>query len=280
MATSTVNANAKKLTRKPAIKARIEELRQGESRESRESPGSAEPTGASGLTPKQERFCELYLEKSNASEAYRLAYDVAPDTKPETVNRRAAELLANGKITARLDELRAELQKRHLITMDDLVEALRPIAFSDIRQVVSWGDAVPVKDPETGAVHIAQGISIRSMAELDDAAAAMIAKIRQSRDGSLSVELHDRLAAIEKLGKLLGLIKEQHEHSGSIKIEELTPKRPSDDRLAEILARYEAGHKTPTKKGPPMRIDDDDETALAQAFAREARERKTRRDGM
>ena len=40
MQTSTINANAKKLARKPAIKARIEELRRGGSRESSESsPG-------------------------------------------------------------------------------------------------------------------------------------------------------------------------------------------------------------------------------------------------
>jgi hypothetical protein len=36
MATATINSNAKKLARKAAIKARIEELRGGESRESSE----------------------------------------------------------------------------------------------------------------------------------------------------------------------------------------------------------------------------------------------------
>jgi phage terminase small subunit len=227
MATSTINANAKKLARKPALKARIEELRRGESRESRESSRSEEPTGASELTPKQERFCCLYVEKSSASEAYRLAYDVSPDTKPESIHRSAAELLANPKVTSRIEAIRAELRERSAITLDHLVEALRPLAFSDIRKVMTWGDAVPVADPKTGVVIIAHGIAIKSVTELDDYAAAMIAEISETKDGAKRVKLHDKLAAIEKLAKLLGLIKEQHEHSGSIKVEDLTPKRPS-----------------------------------------------------
>jgi phage terminase small subunit len=218
MQTSTINANAKKLARKPGIKARIEALRRGESEESRESSVPMEATEASGLTPKQERFCWLYVEKSNASEAYREAYDVASDTKPETIHRCAAELLANPKVTTRLEQIRAELRERSAITLDHLVEALRPIAFADIRKVVTWGAAVPLKDPETGEIVVVQDIVVRE--DLDDAAAAMIAKIVRGKDGSLRVELHDKLAAIEKIAKLLGLLKEQHD----VKVEDVTPR--------------------------------------------------------
>jgi phage terminase small subunit len=221
MVTTTINANAKKLARKPAIKARIEELQQRESKESRESPDLAEAVGPYGLTPKQERFCWLYVEKSSASEAYRLAYDVGSDTKPETVHRKAAELLANGKVTARIEAIRAELRDRSAITLDHLVEALRPIAFSDIRKVVTWGAAVPLKDPETGEIVVVQDIVVRD--DLDDAAAAMIAKIVRGKDGSLRVEMHDKLAAIEKIARLLGLMKDQHD----VKVEDITP-RPQD----------------------------------------------------
>ncbi len=60
------------------------------------------------LTPKQEAFVRAYVETGNASEAYRKIYN-ASRMKPETVNRKAKELLDNGKITARVDELRARL---------------------------------------------------------------------------------------------------------------------------------------------------------------------------
>ena len=36
------------------------------------------------LTPKQERFCQVYIETGNASEAYRAAYN-AEKMKPESV---------------------------------------------------------------------------------------------------------------------------------------------------------------------------------------------------
>lgn len=72
------------------------------------------------LTPKQESFCQLYIELGNASEAYRQSYD-ADSMNENTVNRKAKELLDNGKITARLELIRNEHSKRHNITVDSLL---------------------------------------------------------------------------------------------------------------------------------------------------------------
>lgn len=57
------------------------------------------------LTQKQEAFCLAYIETGNASDAYRRAYS-ADKMKPETVNRKAKALIDDGKITARLEDLR------------------------------------------------------------------------------------------------------------------------------------------------------------------------------
>lgn len=84
------------------------------------------------LTPKQESFCLLYRETGNASEAYRRSYD-ASKMNPDSVNRKAKELIDNGKIAARLAELGSESAKRHAITVDDLIKELeeaRAIALS------------------------------------------------------------------------------------------------------------------------------------------------------
>lgn len=75
------------------------------------------------LTAKQESFCLAYMETGNASEAYRQSYD-AGNMKAETVNRKAKEVFDNGKITARLNELRSMAAKRNEITVDDLVKEL------------------------------------------------------------------------------------------------------------------------------------------------------------
>src|SRR5262245_210507 len=238
MGAKAIAANAKRLLKRPHVRARIEELQ----KESGESADSADPTGAPQPAPsetelrvKQERFLQLFLEKGNASEAYRQAYDVSPGTKPETIHRCAAELLVNPKVTTRLEQLRAELRERNAITLDHLVEALRPIAFSDIRKVVTWGQAIPLKDPETGEVLVVQDVIVKPADEIDDAAAAMISKVIRSKDGTVRVELHDKLAAVEKLAKLMGHVKEQHEVKVVTPPE---PKAPPKDVLEKWAAKY------------------------------------------
>ena len=72
------------------------------------------------LTPKQENFCQLYIELGNASEAYRQSYD-ADSMNENTVHRNASALLDNNKITTRLEQIRMEHKKRHNITVDTLL---------------------------------------------------------------------------------------------------------------------------------------------------------------
>ena len=75
------------------------------------------------LTIKQEKFCQVYIETGNASEAYRRAYD-ASGMKPNTVEKRACELLKNGKVAGRVRELASAHAQRHEITIDKLTEML------------------------------------------------------------------------------------------------------------------------------------------------------------
>lgn len=75
------------------------------------------------LTPKQEKFCQLYIELGNASEAYRQAYD-SSRMKAETINTKAKELLKHGPITVRISELQDGHKERHDITVDDLIAEL------------------------------------------------------------------------------------------------------------------------------------------------------------
>ncbi len=75
------------------------------------------------LTPKQEAFALAYVETGNASEAYRRAYNAEKMTAV-SVNRKAKELLDNGKIAARVAELQAAHVERHKLTVDDLLAEL------------------------------------------------------------------------------------------------------------------------------------------------------------
>lgn len=73
------------------------------------------------LTEKQEKFARAYIELGCASSAYRRSYD-AEGMKPNVVHVKACELLSNGKVRVRVDELREKHQKRHEITVDKLTD--------------------------------------------------------------------------------------------------------------------------------------------------------------
>ena len=100
------------------------------------------------LTPKQERFCQKYIETGNASEAYRQAYNVA-NMKPESVNRKAKELIDNVKITARIEALQAEHKARHILTIDTILNDLQNIVDQCLgRKRVTV--TLATKDSQTG----------------------------------------------------------------------------------------------------------------------------------
>lgn len=85
------------------------------------------------LTAKQEKFCQEYIQCGNASEAYRQSYDIG-EMKPETINRKAKELMDNGKITARLQELNAEIKSKAIASAEEIQETLTKLLRGEIEE--------------------------------------------------------------------------------------------------------------------------------------------------
>ena len=75
------------------------------------------------LTPKQEAFAQAIAQGKTQADAYRVAYE-AGKMKDSTVWSKASVLMADGKVTARVDELRKSLAKRELWTREMSVKAL------------------------------------------------------------------------------------------------------------------------------------------------------------
>lgn len=76
-----------------------------------------------GLTPKQEKFCQKYIETGNASEAYRQVYSVK-NMSAEAIKVEASKLLSNPNISLTINEFKQSHQNRHNITVDKLLERL------------------------------------------------------------------------------------------------------------------------------------------------------------
>lgn len=159
---------------------------------------------ALSLTPKQEAFCQAYLETGNASEAYRRSYD-ASEMKEATINRKAKELTDNGKISARLSELRSGILKRHEVTVDRIIRELALIGFSNMLDYV--------QPQEDGTAYVDLSKLTR-----DQAAAISEVSVESYMEGSgdearpvkrVKFKLSDKRSALVDLGKHLGMFPAQ-----------------------------------------------------------------------
>ena len=74
------------------------------------------------LTPKQEKFCQLYVKLGNASEAYRQAYN--SKGKQETVAVNSSKLLSDANVSLRVESIRESLKANHGITLKNILDEL------------------------------------------------------------------------------------------------------------------------------------------------------------
>ena len=79
------------------------------------------------LTPKQERFAQLYVELGNASDAYREAYD--SKAKPDSVHVNASKLLSDARVSLRVQELQEALEEKALWRRINSLRVLSEIAL-------------------------------------------------------------------------------------------------------------------------------------------------------
>ncbi|SFL00300.1 phage terminase small subunit [Porphyromonadaceae bacterium KH3CP3RA] len=165
------------------------------------------------LTIKQENFCNYYIETGNASEAYRRAYS-CDKMKDETVNVQASKMLNNPKIALRVKQLQDVLQRRSDITKDEAIKELSAIVRSRVTDVFS-----------------AKGMTVRikSIEELPDEVVACISSIKKIK-GGIEVKFYDKIAAIDRLSKMLGWDKATKiDMQGSVPVKEWLSKFGGDE---------------------------------------------------
>lgn len=142
------------------------------------------------MTPKQSKFAELYVQYGSASEAYRQAYDVDSNTLPSTIHCNASQLLNNTEVTQRISEIQKEQREQFQIDRDFVVDNYLRI----IRQVDYVFDLAMVQssNKETSK----QFYKLMNI-----------------------VKMSDKIKAIEKLSKMLGLDEPEETPQEKIQIE-------------------------------------------------------------
>lgn len=149
----------------------------------------------SSLTDRQRRFVDAYLENRNGKQAA-----ISAGYSAATAVHQASRLLRSVKVVAEMERRSALVQSRSGVTQDMVLAELAKLGFSDIRQVVRWCR----NQSDDGDIN---QVFLVDSDQLNDEAAAAIAEITQGKDGSLKVKLHDKLAALVKIGQHLGMFR-------------------------------------------------------------------------
>lgn len=66
----------------------------------------------------QEKFAQEIVKGKSQAEAYRIAYPKSRNWKEKTLYNRASELMANGEVAGRVDELRAPVVQKVQVTAE------------------------------------------------------------------------------------------------------------------------------------------------------------------
>ena len=155
------------------------------------------------LTPKQAEFVRQYLVDLNSTQAaIRAGYS------EKTAYRIGAELLQKTSVAEAIATAQAKREQRTEITADRVVAELAKIAFGSARDVMEWGP---------------NGVVLKDSAELTDEQAAAIAGVSENitqNGSSLKLKRHDKVKALELLGRHLGMFtdKVKNEISGGLEI--------------------------------------------------------------
>jgi phage terminase small subunit len=161
---------------------------------------------------RHERFAQELALGKTADEAYVLAGFKA--------NRgNATTLKAKQSIQERVAEILQRGAERAEITEEMVLRELAKIGFADIRKAIKWnGHLVRTEDnPDGGEVLLITSVvnnhvTLIDSDELDDETAAAIAKISQNATGGITLQMHDKQAALVNIGKHLGMFIERSEN--------------------------------------------------------------------
>lgn len=161
------------------------------------------------LTQKQEKFVQELIKGKSQRQAYRAAYPNSKKWKDNVVDVKASELLKNGKVSVRYNELRGKVIKRAeekaIITAEEIIQGIADIAKDDIsnyldfkteRVVVAYyNDGTPIMDYRTI-------VNLKDSKTIDT---KNISEVSIGTNGSFKFKLYCKDTALYKLAEIFGL---------------------------------------------------------------------------
>jgi phage terminase small subunit len=175
------------------------------------------------------RKWELFAQELAKGKAQADAYALAGFKRDDG---HAARLAGDGRIKARVADILGQAAAKTGVEVETVLRELVAVGTADIGRAVEWnGEKVTLKDS----------------ASLPAEVRAAISEVRQTRDG-VAIKFHSKTAALDMLGRHLGMFKERLEHSGPggepIETRELDPL----DFARRIMFALERGRRALDRK--------------------------------
>jgi phage terminase small subunit len=144
----------------------------------------------------------------------------------KSVHQNASKLLADANVAPRVAELQAKVsaiaEDRYAVTQERIIAEVARCAFYRADDFFEWGPS---------------GVVVKDSTKLTPDQIAAVCEASQSiTTGTIKIKLADKLAALDKLARIMGMFVEKVEHSGSLNISNM-----SDEELANIAAGRGAG---------------------------------------
>ena len=149
------------------------------------------------MTKKQKRFVEEYLIDLNATQAaIRAGYS------PDSAGDIGCENLKKPDIRACIDKAMAERSRRIGVNQDRVIEELAKLAFVNPANVINFDEATVKLGASDDDLAYIQSVKVKTVSG------------EKSDTTEREVRLCDKKAALELLGKHLGMFKDKVEVSG------------------------------------------------------------------
>jgi phage terminase small subunit len=189
------------------------------------------------LNPKQLRFCQEYVADLNATQAA-----IRAGFKERSAKVTACRLLTKANIQSKIQELQKKISDRLEITPDMIIQELASIGFAKITDYVkviqpkSLDDIM--NDVDAGRINVPypgeeddeneekEQVNFSAVEVFDTEKMKninAIASIKQGRNG-IEVKLHDKVRALENIGRHLGMWNDKIDHT--TKGKEMIPINP------------------------------------------------------
>lgn len=154
-----------------------------------------------GLTDRQQQFCQEYIIDLNATKAAIRAH-----YSPDTARQIGCELLTKVNIQDYISELKQVRAKRCKISQDNVLKELGKIGFIDIRDLYREDGRLklPHELSDQAAASLAS-LEIEEIFEFNP-----VSKDKEKVGEVKKVRLHNKISALELLGKHVGIFEKDN----------------------------------------------------------------------